>query len=176
MEKQHFVHLSAGDLLREEKARGTENAHLINDYISKGMIVPVKITISLIKNAMEAAGWDQAKFLVDGFPRNTDNSNGWNEVVGEAANVVGIIYIKCSEDTMAERILKRGESSGRIDDTKDVVLKRFVQYNTETFPIIEEHRKKGMKVFELDGEKLPEVVYADCLAHIGSYLQGPSAA
>ena len=124
--KLGFVHLSAGDLLREEKNRESDNAALINDYIAKGQIVPVKITISLIKAAMERHGWDKNKYLIDGFPRNEDNVNGWNEVIGESADVIGIIYIKCSEETMTTRILKRSETSGRIDDTREVIAKRFV--------------------------------------------------
>ena len=144
---------------------------MINDYISKGQIVPVRITISLIKAAMEQHGWAKSKFLVDGFPRNEDNVNGWNEVIGDSAEVVGIIYIKCSEETMTNRILKRSETSGRIDDTREVIAKRFVQYTTETFPIIESNQKKGMKVFELDGEQDPETVYSKCIGLISSYLK-----
>ena len=50
-----FVHLSAGDLLREEQKKETENAELIKSYIKEGKIVPVEITVKLIKAAMEAA-------------------------------------------------------------------------------------------------------------------------
>ena len=85
--------------------------------------------------------------------------------------MVGIIYIKCSEETMTNRILKRSETSGRIDDTREVIAKRFVQYTTETFPIIESNQKKGMKVFELDGEQDPETVYSKCIGLISSYLK-----
>jgi UMP-CMP kinase len=67
------VHLSAGDLLREERASGSPDAELINNIILEGKIVPVKITVNLIKKAMEKAGWSTKKFLVDGFPRNQDN-------------------------------------------------------------------------------------------------------
>lgn len=61
------------------------------------MIVPVEITLNLIKNAMHANGWDKSKFLVDGFPRNEDNINGWNQHMTAHTDVIGIIYIKCSE-------------------------------------------------------------------------------
>ena len=68
-----FVHLSAGDLLRAERNSGSKNAELINDIILKGEIVPVEITVNLIKAAMQGAGWSTKKFLIDGFPRNADN-------------------------------------------------------------------------------------------------------
>lgn len=61
------------------------------------MIVPVEITLNLIKAAMQANGWNKSKFLIDGFPRNEDNVNGWNTHMTEHTDVIGIIYIKCSE-------------------------------------------------------------------------------
>ena len=96
--------------------------------------------------------------------------SGWNETIGDAADVKGIIYIKCSEETMTQRILQRSLSSGRTDDNLEVIKKRFVQYKAETFPIIERYQKEGRSVFELDGEKGPEEVYASCLEQIKAYL------
>ena len=68
-----FVHLSAGDLLREERASGSKDAELIQKIIDEGKIVPVEITVNLIKKAMEKNGWNRKKYLIDGFPRNEDN-------------------------------------------------------------------------------------------------------
>ena len=45
--------------------------------IKDGKIVPVSITCALLRNAMKAAGWESKKFLIDGFPRNQDNDQGW---------------------------------------------------------------------------------------------------
>merc|ERR1712010_75341 len=73
VEHYGFTHLSAGDLLRAERKSGSENATLINNYINEGKIVPVEITVNLIKNAMEAVLPECNRFLIDGFPRNTDN-------------------------------------------------------------------------------------------------------
>ena len=68
-----FVHLSAGDLLREERDSGSKDAELINNIIKEGKIVPVAITVNLIKKAMIKHGWRKKKYLIDGFPRNEDN-------------------------------------------------------------------------------------------------------
>lgn len=68
-----FVHLSAGDLLRAERDSGSPNGDLINNIILNGQIVPVEITVNLIKSAIEKAGGARKKFLIDGFPRNEDN-------------------------------------------------------------------------------------------------------
>ena len=67
-----YVHLSAGELLREERASGSSDGQLIDEYIREGRIVPVAITLALLRKAMEASG-PHARFLIDGFPRNSDN-------------------------------------------------------------------------------------------------------
>ncbi len=65
-----LIHLSAGDLLREERDSGSILAILINNLILDGKIVPAEITCKLLKLAMEKLGWADKKFLIDGFPRS----------------------------------------------------------------------------------------------------------
>jgi len=171
VKKQKFVHFSAGDLLREVAKEDSEDSKLVNSYISQGKIVPVRITISLIENAMRAKGWEKCRYLIDGFPRNLDNYQGWNEVIGDKADLKGIIFITCTEETMMKRILKRGETSGRVDDNVDTAKKRFVTYNSETFPIIEAKRKENPdSVFEVSAENSPDQVYAECMKKIAHHL------
>lgn len=67
-----YVHLSAGELLREERSSGSSDGQLIDEYIREGRIVPVAISLGLLRKAMEANG-PHARFLIDGFPRNSDN-------------------------------------------------------------------------------------------------------
>ena len=67
-----YVHLSAGELLRQERESGSSDGQLIDEFIREGRIVPVAITIDLLKKAMQASG-PAARFLIDGFPRNSDN-------------------------------------------------------------------------------------------------------
>lgn len=79
--KYGYVHLSAGDLLREERNRSdSEYGNLIETHIKEGTIVPVKITCSLLERAMVNSDSPNKRFLIDGFPRNEDNLTGWNEV------------------------------------------------------------------------------------------------
>ncbi|CAN0307912.1 unnamed protein product, partial [Hapterophycus canaliculatus] len=67
-----YVHLSAGELLRQERASGSSDGQLIDEYIREGRIVPVAISLALLRKAMEASG-PLSRFLIDGFPRNRDN-------------------------------------------------------------------------------------------------------
>lgn len=156
-----FTHLSAGDLLREERKReGSEYGPLIEDNIKNGRIVPVEITCALLENAMnktkEATGND--KFLIDGFPRNEDNLQGWNLKMSEKVQLLFVLFFECSEDQCIQRCLKRGESSGRTDDNPDSLKKRFNTYINDTMPIIEHYRKQDL-VNAIDAAPAPDEVF-----------------
>ena len=158
-----WAHLSAGDLLRaERKKEGSELADIINSNISAGKIVPSEITVTLVKNAMmelrEERG--QMKFLIDGFPRSEGNVNAWKEVVGERANVESVLFFECPEDILTSRLLERAKTSGRSDDSIDVIRKRFVTYREESMPIINMYEKEG-KVRKIIADRSIEEVYKE---------------
>ncbi|OQR90117.1 flagellar adenylate kinase [Achlya hypogyna] len=152
-----FVHLSAGDLLREERASGSANGDMIDRMIREGAIVPVKVTLDLIRKAMNASGRDL--FLIDGFPRNFDNLEGWNAEMSDV-DVAGVLFYDCPEDEMERRLLKRGETSGRTDDNAEAIRKRFKTYTESTMPIID-HFAAQNKVFHILATASPEAVFEE---------------
>lgn len=159
VDKFGFVHLSAGDLLREERMReGSEYGALIQDYIKNGKIVPVEITCSLIENAMKAS--NKNKFLIDGFPRNQDNLDGWNNKMSDKVDFQFVLFFECSEDVCIQRCLKRGESSGRADDNLESLKKRIATYVGDSLPIIEHYHKLG-KVRTIDASPDADIVFQD---------------
>lgn len=121
MSEYNFVHLSAGDLLRAERERpGSKVGDLINSYIVEGKIVPMEITIGLLRTAMLESG--ATRFLIDGFPRAMDQAQAFEREVAKASFV---LFFDCPEGEMERRLLKRGESSGRVDDNIDSIRKRY---------------------------------------------------
>ena len=134
VEKYKFIHFGAGDLLRAEAKKDTEDGKLINSIISQGKIVPVKITCSLLKKAMDESGKKNI-FLIDGYPRNQDNIDGWNEVFGDNYKLITSIILGCNEEQLEKRLLKRAQHSGRSDDKVDVIKKRFKVYVEQSQPI-----------------------------------------
>eukprot|EP01083_Nonionella_stella_P010843 30815_1 len=142
-----FVHLSAGELLRREmKTEGSPNGELIRGVMKDGgKIVPVEITVGLLKREMETnIKKGKRKFLVDGYPRNQDNVDGWNSVIGDFASIPFVLFFNCPEDVMEKRLLARGESSGRSDDNLESIRKRFNTYQRSTMPVIEHFRGRDM--------------------------------
>ncbi|XP_002131814.4 UMP-CMP kinase-like [Ciona intestinalis] len=158
-----YTHLSAGDLLRaERKNPSSKVGTLIESYIKDGKIVPVKITCGLLKTAIFAN--KNTKFLIDGFPRNKDNLDGWNEEMGDKVDVQFVLYLDCPEEVCTKRILNRGLTSGRTDDNVESLKKRFQTYVNETLPIIEHYGKDG-KVRSVVTDCTPDEVFERVRKH-----------
>jgi UMP-CMP kinase len=155
-----FVHLSAGDLLREEQKRpGSEYGQLIANYIAEGKIVPQEITIALLQNAMKKTISETGvrRFLIDGFPRKMDQAIKFEEDVAMSKFV---LFFECPEQVMLKRLLKRGESSGRTDDNIESIKKRFATFVDTSMPVVEYFGKVG-KVVEVHCDSTPQAVYGE---------------
>jgi UMP-CMP kinase family protein len=168
VEEFPIKHLSAGDLLRAERATGSKDATLINEYIKEGQIVPVEITVNLIKKAMNHLMREDEvfNFVIDGFPRNFDNLEGWRRVMGHFCEVPFLLNLVCTEDEMTKRILERASLSDvkRIDDNEEAIRKRFKVHAEHTMPVVEDFRKDGILV-EVDSMKAIDEVYAAVREH-----------
>jgi UMP-CMP kinase len=140
---------------------------MINEYIKNGKIVPVEVTLGLIKKAMIESGAEL--FLIDGFPRNFDQLDGWNDSMGHC-DVECVLFYECSEDVMAERILQRGHTSGRVDDNAEVLRKRFRTYLHETMPVVTVFEKQG-KVRRIAAEAAPEYIFEASKLVVGPMVE-----
>lgn len=142
IDKYKFIHLGAGDLLRAEIKRGTEQGKKIKEIIDTGSIVPVKITCGLIKQEMEKQGKDKI-YLIDGYPRNQDNIDGWKEIFGDTYKLICTINLEAPEEELTKRLIERSKNSGRSDDNIEVIKKRFKTHRECSAPIIPEVKKMG---------------------------------
>ena len=143
VEKYNFIHFSTGDLLRAEISKGTDDAKLIKSIMSQGKYVPVKITCNLIKKAMNNYSKDKI-FLIDGYPRNQENIDGWMEIFGNNYKLITSIILDCDEKVLENRLIERAKSSGRIDDNIETIQKRFKTHLEESKPI-----EKKLKLLDL---------------------------
>lgn len=145
VEQKGFVHLSAGDLLRDEQKReGSQYGELIAQCIKEGTIVPQVVTVALLKNAIatnvEKGG---KRFLVDGFPRKMDQALTFeNEIVKSAFT----LFFECPELVMLERLLERGKTSGRTDDNIESIKKRFAVFIDTSMPVVNYFEKQNKVV------------------------------
>lgn len=132
-----FIHISAGDLLREERERvGSPYGELIDYYIREGKIVPYEITISLLQRRMESHP-NNHRFLIDGFPRNIDQGIAFETTVCASRTV---LFFECGEEEMLKRLMNRSQNSGRTDDNIESIKKRFRVFQESTVPVREFYR------------------------------------
>ncbi|XP_022257465.1 UMP-CMP kinase-like isoform X2 [Limulus polyphemus] len=155
-----YVHLSAGDLLRTERdIPGSRYGDLIEKHIRNGTIVPVEITCNLLHAAMNNSRKD--RFLIDGFPRNQDNLEGWNREMAAKVNLQFVLFFDCNEQVCIDRCLKRGSSgSGRSDDNEESLKKRFITYFKDTLPIVDHYQKQNL-VRKIDANSSEDTVFEE---------------
>ena len=157
-----IAHYSTGEMLREEVASGSELGKEIDSYISKGQLVPLKIVIETIINAIKNS--DKETILIDGFPRSTEQMRALDEILQNSDDIElkSVIEVRVSEDTAKTRILGRAEEAEvkRSDDNEEVFYKRMKIY-TDPLPEIQKfyEAKKLLKV--IDGERAIEPIVAE---------------
>ncbi|CAD8173696.1 unnamed protein product [Paramecium octaurelia] len=152
-----FFHISAGDLLRAERKKGGPDAEELENIMREGKLVPSDILVKLIKKEIESLG-NTGRYILDGFPRSQDNWESWTKIIGNSVEARFLLMFECSEAVMEQRLLKRGETSGRADDNVETIKKRFVTFMNETQPIVTDFEKKN-KVVKVSAEASPDEVY-----------------
>jgi len=162
-----FVHLSAGDLLRTEINSGSKNGDMISTMIKNGEIVPSIVTVDLLKTAINSH--PKKNFLVDGFPRNEENNKSWEDNMKNVVDTKFVLFFECPESVMTDRLLKRGESSGRTDDNLESIKKRFNTFNIQTMAVID-HYSKQNKVEKINSNRHPDEVYTDVKSVFKKYF------
>ena len=152
IERYGWIHLSTGNLLREEIANQTKLGLEAKAFMDKGQLVPDAVVIGMIGSALDAN--PQAKgFLFDGFPRTVAQAEALNELLaGKNSEITLVLALEVGQEELVKRLLNRGKTSGRSDDTDETVIrKRFSVYINETTPVAE-HYRKSKKFQSVKGE------------------------
>ena len=162
-EKYGYTHLSAGDLLRAEIASSSEIGQGLKQILAEGRLVSSEITTSLLITAMNKSENDA--FLIDGFPRSMENLHCWEELVPPNFQLQFLLLLECPEPILLERLLERGKTSGRTDDTEEVIKQRFRTSNAMTAPVVEHYRSTG-QLRVVDSNRTKEEVFFDICVHL----------
>ncbi len=134
--KYNLSHISTGDLLRAERAAGTELGNLANEFIAKGELVPDAVVIGMVKNYMVDHA-ESAGFIFDGFPRTVPQAEALDVMLLDFnASISVVLGLEVEEDELVKRLLLRGQSSGRVDDQdENTIRNRFQEYQNKTLPL-----------------------------------------
>lgn len=99
-------------------------------------------------------------FLVDGFPRNQNNLDGWHKQVDDKVNLKFVLFFECPKEACINRCLERGKHSGRTDDNPESMAKRLDTYLNQTMPIVQHYEKLGI-VRRIDANREISQVFED---------------
>ncbi len=186
--KLGLVHVSTGDLFRENLSQETELGKLASSYMVKGELVPDGVTIEMVRERLSRP--DCAKGAVmDGFPRTPTQAEAFENLLAEIGGKVDFVpFISVPNDVLVERLSGRWMShAGRVyhalynppkvkwvddvdgsqlyqrdDDKPETVLHRINVYYDQTSPLIDHYRQAGTLI-EVDGTQEIEQVTEDLL-------------
>ena len=135
-EKYNLIHLSTGDLLRDEISRGTVLGIQAKTIMDSGVLVSDDIVIGMIGSKLDANP-NAAGFIFDGFPRTQAQAKALDDLLeSKKSSIRLMIALEVTDEELLQRLLLRGSESGRADDqNEEVIRRRIYEYNSKTAPL-----------------------------------------
>ena len=138
-------HISTGDVLRNEIKKGTELGKLAASYIDGGNLIPDDLMVSILAKVYDGYGRGHKGVIFDGFPRTIPQAEALEKMLDERGDkVAAMIELDVPEEELMQRLIKRGQESGRADDNEETIKKRLVIYHQQTQPLIEWYKQEGV--------------------------------
>lgn len=139
-----LFHISTGEVLRDNIARGTELGKIAGTYISDGKLIPDDLMISILADILDNTPEAKNGVIFDGFPRTINQAGALKEMLAErGARVDAVVGLEVDEDELIDRLIKRGKESGRSDDNLETIKKRLQVYHSQTQPLRDYYMKEG---------------------------------
>lgn len=169
VEKYHLVHLSTGDLLREEMAKNSPLGQEVRKFIDKGLLVPDEIIMrELYEKASEHL--DAPGMIFDGFPRTLVQAEMLDQMLNNKGIPVDLVLsVEVEEEELFNRMIGRSQDSGRSDDQAHIIRHRIEVYKNQTLPLIDYYKKQG-KIAVINGMSPVAVVFERITKAIDTYL------
>ena len=152
IEKFNLKQISTGDLFRYNMKNDTELGKLAKSFIDKGQLVPDQVTIDMLIDEVKKPT-DASGFIFDGFPRTAVQTDALEGIVKDVLNdnIDVCLSLVVEDEILVKRLLKRGETSGRADDSNESVIRaRITEYYAKTAEVAELYKKQG-KYVEING-------------------------
>ncbi|MEI6086226.1 MAG: adenylate kinase [Bacteroidota bacterium] len=170
IESYGLIHLSTGDILRREITAATALGLEAKSLMDKGILVPDEVVVGMISSALDSN--PQAKgFLFDGFPRTEAQSVALDKLLAEKNTEIGVVLaLEVSREELVKRLLQRGLTSGRSDDTNETIISnRIVEYQTKT-TVVANYYSKFDKVVHVKGEGTVDDIFSSLCSEIDKRL------
>lgn len=138
-----WVHLSTGDLFRDQIKRGTPLGRTAKAYIDRGEYVPDEVTVGMVRTRVGEIP-AATRIVFDGFPRTVAQAEALDEILGAVGRrIEAVVLIDVPREVLLARLGKRAKEQGRSDDTPEVIGTRLDVYERQTRPVIDHYDAKG---------------------------------
>jgi adenylate kinase len=170
IEAYGLIHLSTGDILRREITAATALGLEAKSLMDKGILVPDEVVVGMISSALDSNPHAKG-FLFDGFPRTEAQSVALDKLLAEKKTEIGVVLaLEVGRDELVKRLLQRGLTSGRSDDTNEsIISNRIVEYQTKT-TVVANYYSKFNKVVHVKGEGTVDDIFASLCSEIDKRL------
>ena len=160
-DKFNLLHLSTGDILREEVSNNTNLGQQAKKFMDSGELVTDELIIEMIKNKIDSTT-NVEGFLFDGFPRTISQAEALDSMLlSNNLNVDKVISLEVDDDVLTQRLLSRGRS----DDNEETIKNRLNVYKNQTLPI-KDYYLKNNKLVQVKGDDSVEAVNATIVGSI----------
>ena len=153
-ELNDYLHLSTGELLRQEVDKNTTLGIQVKEIINSGKLVDDELVLEIVKQnlAFSKKGW-----ILDGYPRNISQADSLTKVLDELNQPLEkVFYLNLDEEILVERLINRG----RTDDTEKIIRTRLNIYRETTQPLIEYYRNLNILEY-IDGDRDLKIISDD---------------
>ena len=169
VEKYGLNHISTGDVLRAEIAAGTELGKTAKALIDNGQLIPDELMIGILAAKLDSLAGGYG-VIFDGFPRTIAQAEELKKMlVARGQDVTAMLELDVPEDELMDRLLKRGQASGRADDNEETIKKRLVVYAEQTAPLKDWYKNEGKHCY-INGLGELDRIFEDIVAAIDSRL------
>ena len=142
VERYGFIYIATGDMLRAEITAGTELGKRADAIIASGQLLSDDIIVDMIRKRVDDAGKGSG-FLFDGFPRTLPQAQALDALMAERALSIDLfIKLSLSLEESMKRLLLRAKTSGRSDDNRETIERRFREYQEKTAPVSQYYEEK----------------------------------
>jgi len=177
--RYRLLHLSSGDILRQQRAAGTELGEKARSYMDSGELVPDDVIVEMMADAVSKQA-PEAGFVLDGFPRTVNQAAELDKSLARSGQKIdAVLNLKIDDRVVAERMTGRRscpqcgavyhienlrpklegicDKDGamliqRPDDGPEVVENRLKNYHLQTEPVVD-YYKKNNTVYDIDADK-----------------------
>lgn len=179
VDRYGLLHLSSGDILRQERAEGTELGRKAQGYMDSGALVPDQVIVEMMAGAIKQA--PDAGFILDGFPRTVNQAAELDKSFSSTNQKMDVVVnLQVDEQVIVQRITGRRscpqcgaiyhienlkprvegicDNDGttlvqRPDDSAEVVANRLETYHQQTEPVVDYYKDNGSTIYDIDANK-----------------------